>query len=321
MKHPDGSVISQFFQTTDKPQSGQDIYNQGLKIVIGQIEKIHYVDDSSNISKQFVEYDVTVRDDKAGQSLLRNLRKVDLLGGSNDYDELILEANQYAFKGKLEVGNLFKNKNGTIALVASLDGSRDKPFILAVVQHPRSSGAKRKDGIHRKGEFRGVQWEINKDGELSITYLSPKSPDGKRVAEDTGPTQVKISKTGAVSVTDNKSQSILMDRTSTVIKLSNSVSVTLDGSSNSVTVRDAGTGEIKLQDSKVAIGSSSAELLQQISDSLSKLITLFSAVASHTHIGNLGYPTSAPDTQGAWTTASSELSTIKGLVDSIKGTL
>lgn len=219
MKHPDGSIITQFFQTTDKPTSGDDIYDQGLRFAVGQVEKIYYVDDASNVSKKFVEYDVSVRDAKAGQSVLRNLRKQDFLGGANDYDELVLEPNEFAFKGKLETSNLFTNKNGTTVLLAFIDGSKDKPVIVGALQHPRKDGAKRSDGIRRKGEFRGIQWELSKDGELTITYQSNRGPDGKFKRSETGPTVIKIDKTGALSIRDNENQLIKMDRVSKSVQI------------------------------------------------------------------------------------------------------
>lgn len=219
MKHPDGSVISQYFSTQDKPPSGDDIYDQGLRLVVGQIEKIHFVDDQSNLSKKYLEYDVSVRDAKGGQSTFRNVRKIDLLGGSNDYEEQVLEPNEFAFKGKLETSNFFTNKNGTTVLLAFVDGSKDRPIIIAAIQHPKKTGAKRKDGVRRIGEFRGFTWELNKDGELILTYLGNRTSDGKLARSNTGPTQIKIDKNGIFTLTDNEGQLIMMNRVDKKIRI------------------------------------------------------------------------------------------------------
>jgi hypothetical protein len=97
--------------------------------------------------------------------------------------------------------------------------------------------------------------------------------------------------------------------------------VLVDGSSGTIELKDNGTGKLKITGDKIALGASSAELLQQISDALQELITLFGTVATHTHVSNLGYPSAPPDTAGDWSSASGALSAIKSLVDGIKGSL
>lgn len=236
-KHPDGSIITQFFDVTSEPQSGKDIYDQGLKIVVGQVEKIYYVDDQYNVSKKFVEYDVSVRDAQGGQSVLRNLRFQNLLGGANDYDEIILEANEYASKGKLEVSNLFINKNGSTVIVASLDGSKDRPMIIGCLQHPKIDGAERSDGIRRKGEFRGLQWEINKDGEFTLTQQGARSADGKLKFTGALPSVISMLKDGSVTISTKSgakltlnSSEVKIEHGSTVINLDSSGKISLTGS-------------------------------------------------------------------------------------------
>lgn len=243
MKHPDGSIISQYFDVQDKPPSGDDMSNQGLRFAVGQVEKIHYVDDQSNVSKIYVEYNVSTRDAKGGQSTFRNVRKLDTLGGANDYDELILEANEFAYKGKLETSNTFKNKNGTTVLLGFIDGSQDKPVILMGLQHPTRKGAKRADGVRRKGEFRGVQWEINKDGEMIITHQGLRGADGKLKTSDTVNTVVKFDKAGNLTITDKATNQVRWSNTDVKLELqsdSKGTKVTLDGKNDVVTTSTAG---------------------------------------------------------------------------------
>lgn len=243
MKHPDGSTISQYFQTTEQPTSGDDIYNQGLRLMIGQVEKIHYVDDQSNVSKSFVEYDVSVRNAKGGQSTLRNVRQVNLLGGTNDYEETVLESNDYAFKGKLEKSNFFVNKNGTTVLVAFIDGSSDKPLILAAIPHPKRIGSKRSQGINKNGEYRGIKWEINKDGEMIITHQGPRSPDGKLKTAETVLTIVKFDKQGNFTITDHSSNQIFMDNVNVKVTIAAGAAGTKieqDGKNDKTTIALAG---------------------------------------------------------------------------------
>ena len=196
-KHGDGSVISSYFSAAPA-QTGQNIKNQGGKTLIGQVERIHFVDDATNVSKQFVEYDVSVRNESGGQTVYKNIRSAGSLGGANDFEETILESNEFAFSGLLATSNIFKNKNGTLVYISFRDGSLDKPYIDSTVDHPRLSGATRADGIRKKGEFRGLGWEINKDGEFTLTYRGNRQPNGELVRADSGPTEVKIDKEGDI---------------------------------------------------------------------------------------------------------------------------
>lgn len=177
---------------------GDDTYDIGNQLMLGQVEKIHYIDDTTNVSKQYVEYDVSVRDSHGGQTLLRNIRKLELLGGSNDFSEVILEANDFAAEGKLEQANLFKNKNGSVVIVGYINGNFEKPFILGALAHPKTTGSALAKGVHKSSEFRGFKQEIDKDGNLTLTALGAKTPDGKPADLTFTPLTLRIGKNGTI---------------------------------------------------------------------------------------------------------------------------
>lgn len=245
-KNGDGSVISSFFKTGQAPD-GDTIYSQGMAMIVGQIDKIHFIDDASNISKKFVEYDVSVRDEKGGQIVIRNARCMAFLSSTNDFDETVLEPNEYAFSGKLEPANFFVNKNGTTVIMAALNGSKDKPFIIGTLQHPKKLGAKRIDGIRKMGEFRGVSWEVNKDGELIITQRGARSPDGKLKSSVVN-SEFKLDKQGNISLSDQESNKLYFDRENRKIVVSqqstNQIVMERDTPKVSVIV---GTGGLKVE--------------------------------------------------------------------------
>lgn len=73
---------------------------------------------------------------------------------------------------------------------------------------------------------------------------------------------------------------------------------------------------------KVALGNSSAELLDLFDQTLQVLIDLTTSMATETHIGNLGYPSSPPQNLSDYTSALSTLQgTIKTALGQIKGSL
>ena len=88
-----------------------------------------------------------------------------------------------------------------------------------------------------------------------------------------------------------------------------------------VNITASGGAKGKFNQGKIAFGTSSVELLEQLSQTLQSLITLTASMQTETHLGNLGYPTTVPENASNYATAESELINLKGLVDSIKGNL
>lgn len=125
------------------------------------------------------------------------------------------------------------------------------------------------------------------------------------------------------TIVTKKQTRLSIDGAADDIKLTTQAGAKVDvlGSSGTIHAKDNGNGALKITGNKVAIGASSAELLQQISNQLQQMQTALNALASHTHIGNLGYPTAPPDVAAAVSGAATQLGTIKALVDGIKGTL
>lgn len=100
--------------------------------------------------------------------------------------------------------------------------------------------------------------------------------------------------------------------------------ILIDGNNDTIEIKDNDTGKLKITGNTVALGADGIEVLQQISEHLQSVATAFGVVANHVHTaGNLGYPTSPPDTSftNAWTTSQSELQAIKAKIDQIKGSL
>lgn len=214
------NILNSYFRKVSR-ETGKDIYDLGLKLIVGQVVAIHFIDNASNLSKEYVEYDVICKDAYGGQSTFRNVRAISSTFGSNDFDETVLEPNEVAFQGRLDSSNFFKNQNGTTVIVGFIDASFEKPLIMGTIPHPRKQGATSVDGIRMKREFRGMDFEINKDGELIITYQGNRNPDGSFVRADTAPTIIKIGKEGKFTITDNNKQSFEINRVDGTITLTN----------------------------------------------------------------------------------------------------
>ena len=347
------TTLTSYFNKNIKSDGGM-VSNKGRIDLLGQVQKVHYVDDRTNQSKQFVEYDVNIRDANGGSSTYSNVRLANsLVSGLNDFDETVLEENSYSAQGKLGPSNNFKNQNGALVIISFIDGQLDKPYITGIVPHPKHSGAKRSEGVRKKGEFRGLEWEVNKLGEFTLTYNGDKLSNGKSSRAETSGTSIKIDSTGALTVSDNEGQTVKVDRVSkTIVASTQGASVTLGGEVGEVDIKDAGGARVslasgnilvtdtsgssivmaggsttvtdsagaslQLDNGKVGLGASGIELLQTISDQLAELITWAQLAANHTHIGNLGSPTGPPDVTAAYVALATNLTTIQADIDSIK---
>lgn len=310
-----GNIISSYFTKTPRA-TGKDVYDEGNRELIGQVEKVHFIDDPTNKSKKFVEYDVSVKDAYGGQSLYKNVRSgISVFGGTNDHEEIILEPNDYAFSGNLNSSNLFENKNGTIVVLSFLDGSLDKPYISTTLGHPRKEGPRRAKGIHRAGEFRGVAWEIDKEGAWSVIYQGNRNPDGSLARADTGPTSMSVDSQGDFELSNNASQAFTMSRTSGKVTITDgSTTVDLDSNSDTILMTTASGATIEINGSSQQItltaGSAVIEMFSggkinitgnfvDVGEAASALAALgpqlISYLATHTHISPfLGIPTSPP---------------------------
>lgn len=199
----------------------------------------------------------------------------------------------------------------------------------------RHLGRKSPKGTVENTKGVGSEWILYENGDAEF---NANGGSGDDIAVESSGTskdlRIKFSKeTKKLEIYANTNEVVLdsngtkiTDKNSNIIELNSSGAKITDKNSNTVemksgevSVKESGGGTLKLAGNKVGLGGSSAELLQQISDQLDKLSTLFNAVATHSHLGNLGFPSGPPTTQAQWTTAASDMTTIKGKIDGIKG--
>jgi hypothetical protein len=175
---------------------------------IGIIIKTHEIDDENNLNKKIPEYDVLIvqEDDGAIEPVVyKNCINTDSFGGKADFFEYKLRSNSKEAKGKNTVNTNFEDQDGNVVLLLCLDGSLDKGVILKSIFHKgRKDTSLTKDaGIHMEGEYNGVNWQINKDGELTVTFKSKTDNDGKPEDETAGGTTLKMDKEGSVDINTN----------------------------------------------------------------------------------------------------------------------
>jgi len=234
-------MSTSYFKTKPK-DTEKTVTSKGVHLLEGQVIKVHFTDDKSNLSKKFVEYDVIARNSSGGSVTYSNCRNILDISGYNDYKETILEPNEVALSGKLAKSNSPDNMNGTMVILGFLDGSIDKPIIMGGFPHRKNKAATKSDGIRLKREFRGLEFNINKDGEYCITQKGPRNPDGK-FKNDQVNTSVKFDKDGNIDVSQSNGETlvnnIILSKTEAKMTTSigeGKVTTQLDGESEKITI-------------------------------------------------------------------------------------
>lgn len=289
-------------------QRGGGVFSIGNQLLRGQVLRVIPVDAKENTSGgSYVQYEVALENGRGGVSSVF-ARRMSSVYGANDYEEEILEPAEFAFKGANDNTNNFGNRNGAIVVVSFLNGNINDPVILGSIAHPKKPGAKKDDGVRYVKLFRGVKVEINKDGEWSVTYQSPFGPDGKLKAEDTGPSFIKLDKTGSLDInlkkgTIKQKHDVVSEKTDFEYKTG--LKVTYDGKGDKVTFTTKGGTKVEIDGTKkvtVTAGSSIVTIKDgkiELSGDLVDVGTGASALAalgpqliswltSHTHLYNPG---------------------------------
>lgn len=311
--------------------------NKDALIRIGVVQKV-YVDENDGD----IRYLVSVQDriDKFPV----NCRMMRRFGGVYNYEDVIYRG--YKTTDKPDPVAAFEAKAGDMVLVAYFRGEAREGLILGGMTHPaREIQLDPDDGPQYKSEFNGMETFINLDGEMTITFKGqPTNLDGlsetpsEQIPEaeydtDVGSTYMKFDKKGGWQISDNSSedpQSILIDKDSKVIIITaGKVIVKLDKDKEVVTMTtkeleidaddkitektkeyslEASTS-VKIKSDKIAIGSDSIELLDQ----LGQLIDAIGNLAPVSPVGPCAPLTGAP----TWT----QVTQIKTKIDQIKGSL
>lgn len=305
--------VSSYFSPMEV--SASEVQKLSAGIYKGQIQKVIYPDQKDSVSKIYVEYEILV-ELSTGVSTFTNVPSISAFGGYNDYEDFVYEPSETALSGKNDNTNTFEKRNGSLVAVAFLNNNFQRPIIIGAINHPKNARRKSSDGISYIRLFRGVKTEINKDGEWSVTYQSPYNPDGKLKAEATGPSYIKLDKTGSFEMVlkkDTIKQKHDVDAEKTDLEYKSGLKITFDGKGDKATIKTKGGVEATFDGTgnKVSIKAGSTEIeidggsgkvsikanLVDVGESASALAALgpqlVSWLASHTHMGD-GGPVPAP---------------------------
>jgi hypothetical protein len=184
----------------------EKIFNK-TALVVGIIIRVYEVDDEKNTNKNIPEYDVLVVQQNGLESMepiiYKNCINVEAFGGKADFFEYKMRpvdnAVQNNQKAVLDIN--FKEQHGNMVLLLCLDGSTDKGVIIKSITHKgRKTKLTKEAGLHLEGEYNGLNWKIDKEGALTVTFKSKTNNEGIPQDKQAGGTHIQIDKTGQVDI-------------------------------------------------------------------------------------------------------------------------
>jgi hypothetical protein len=327
-----GDVTSSALQGINEYPDASKGYYDNFSLVEGQIEEIYARDDPENDETfnnpgRITVYDVSSRTPDGSTTVFRKCRALQPLfgGGINNFFE-VLPTNPGP-KAKLDINTALKP--GTKVLVGFISGRMSSPVIVGALPHENDlaiDARPTKDkGVHLEGEFQGLNWKIENDGSLTITFKGPKNDDGQPVDESLEKTVININKTGDFKVVtsegDEKENSVELNSTNKkiTVKAGSKINMEMDSSSGKVklecddveidTVNDTivnTEAKTKINAKQDVVVNSATGIKLQKGDAepqepfvlgkefVTMMKELLQAISSHIHTGNLGAPTSPP---------------------------
>lgn len=186
---------------------------QNTPLRVGIITECYEIDNVNNVNQLTPEYTVVTNEQESAGSgsktkTYKNCISADGFGGIADFFEYKLRPTEKVFDKKesdKKVSHDFTKQNGSTVLILCLDGFSEKAIIIGGIPNLTTEGIRKStltqdNGLHLEGEYNGVNWQINKEGEFTLTFRSKTDNDGKVADEKAGGTFAKIDKEGSVEV-------------------------------------------------------------------------------------------------------------------------
>lgn len=169
---------------------------------IGIIKTIYDIENEANVSKSNIEYDVLVFQQDQNKGVVpivyRGCVTMDAIGGIADFHEYVKSTPTDA-KTKSP-----KADDGSYVLLLCIDGTSSRGVIVgALPHHDRKSTLPNLKGTkHLEGEYNGLRYKINKDGEFTLTFKGKTDKKGKPLLPANGGSQIRMEKDGSVEIND-----------------------------------------------------------------------------------------------------------------------
>lgn len=177
---------------------GQTFNNVALRI--GVVKSISKIEDENNIEAKVLEYDVMVFQQDQDKGVIpityKNCVTMDSFGGIGDFFEFVKSV-PTGQSGSLTVDD------GSYVLLLCIDGTATRGVIIgALPHHGRKSTLLKAKDKHMEGEYNGLRFKINDDGELTLTFKGKTDNKGVPKTPKSAGSQIKMEKDGSVEIND-----------------------------------------------------------------------------------------------------------------------
>ncbi len=209
---------------------------------IGVITECYEINDPKNVTKLVPEYTVITQQTDGMKGIKNvtytNVIAADKFGGIADFFEYKLRPTLIKIDNQPnKVSHDFKKQNGSLVVLLCLDGFSEKAIIIGGIPNVMDQKTQRKttltkeNALHMEGEYNGINWKVNKDGEFVLTFRSPTDNNGKVINNKYSGTFVKIDKTGSFQAKD-KHNFVKMDNDKGGISLTTDATQTTNADKN-----------------------------------------------------------------------------------------
>jgi hypothetical protein len=234
--------------------------NDSLRL--GVVLEITDIEDEDNQSGIAPEYKVmTIEQNKEGSISsveYKNCIRLNALGGIADYMFAKLRTPTDATKVKNSAS--IKKQEGSIVLIMCLDGNSEKGIILGSLDHPEGTRLSKELGHHLEGEFNGVNWAINKEGALTVTFKSATDSKGKQSDEEAAGANFKIEKDGSVELGSGNVEKIRLDKTNKTASIAAEADVSISSTTKSINVTAGESVNVKATKDLIAAAEGKASI-------------------------------------------------------------
>ncbi len=288
-----GDVISSALSVSDVPQAADEL-TANFRLEMGQIDRIYTVDDKENtvngIAAVHTVYDVLVVRPNGATELIPRCRMLQpgFGGGVCNFLEILpTDPGTQAKDPKVERSL----KRGHFVLVGFISGKKDAAVILGAMPHSNRVAVGRRPkkgkGTYLEGEIQGLNFTVDNDGGLRITFNGPRKDDGTLVNQN-GPTEIQIDKQGSITVKTNQKQTVFVDRVKKKIRVDNGpTSIDMDQDAKKIQVVaqivEVGTGGLQ----PMVVGDDWKKIMEELITEITKLYV-------PTGVGPSGTPVNTP---------------------------
>lgn len=221
----DGTVIPSYLGVQSRGESiGANANMMDNTLRVGEVRKIITVGSPDNFSRSVTEYEVAVQYRENGTSdvtsIYRGVTVNNLFGGVADMMSYTLRADPTTGATSASVFGV-----GSKVLILCISGSQQKAIIMGGIRdfYKQKSNYPDDTGHNLYFEFNGLRFQINDDGEATVTFRGKTKNDGT-LADSADPaaegTKVNFNKDGNLEIaTPNQDQLIRIDHKNKKIEI------------------------------------------------------------------------------------------------------